>query len=77
MPVGCKMIRPDYYNPEDPTEPIKVIQAWGLNFALGNVLKYVARAGHKPGVAALEDLKKAQTYLALEIQAIKAKGAAQ
>ncbi len=65
------MIRPPYYNPENPTEPIKVIQAWGLNFALGNVLKYIARAGNKPGTEAIEDLEKAQTYLALEIAAMK------
>lgn len=65
------MIRPDYYNPEDATEPVKVIRAWGLGFCLGNVLKYLARAGRKPGVSALGDLKKAATYLALEIEALE------
>lgn len=65
------MIRPAYYNPEDPTEPVKVIRAWGLGFCLGNVLKYVARAGRKPGVETIDDLKKAATYLALEIEALE------
>ena len=64
-------IRPDYYSPESPLEPVKVIRAWGLGFCLGNVLKYVARAGAKPGVDAIQDLEKAATYLALEIEAMK------
>jgi len=65
------MIRPPYYNPEDATEPVKVIRAWGLGFNLGNVLKYVARAGRKPGVETIDDLKKAATYLALEIESLE------
>lgn len=42
-------------------EPIDVIESWGLGFHLGNVVKYIARAGMKG--AALEDLKKALWYL--------------
>lgn len=54
--------RPDHYSTEDPTyEPIKVIEAWGLDFSLGNVLKYIARAGRKGDT--LEDLNKAMWYL--------------
>lgn len=64
-------IRPDYYDPESEQEPVKVIRAWNLGFCLGNVLKYIARAGRKPGTSALGDLKKAATYLALEIEAIE------
>lgn len=30
-------------------EPVKVIQDWGLSFCLGNVVKYLARAGRKDG----------------------------
>ncbi len=61
-------IRPDYYSPESPYEPLKVIHAWGLGFCLGNALKYIARAGKKGGEAQhLEDLKKARTYLDWEI----------
>lgn len=44
-------------------EAIKVIEAWRLNFSLGNAVKYIARAGKKPGSSKAEDLKKAQWYL--------------
>lgn len=59
---------PNHYGGEDsPHEVIKVIDAWDLNFALGNTVKYVARAGHKPGADYVEDLKKARWYLDHEI----------
>lgn len=54
-------------------EVIDFIEDKGLNFNLGNVVKYVARAGHKKSsgksidAKALEDLKKAQWYLNREI----------
>ena len=35
----------------------------GLNFNLGNVVKYIARAGQKQGESELKDLKKAVWYL--------------
>lgn len=60
-------VRPDYYGPGGVYEPLRVIDAWGLSFRLGNALKYVARAGKKPGTSALEDLRKAATYISLEI----------
>jgi Protein of unknwon function (DUF3310) len=66
------MIRPDHYNTESPYEPRKVIKAWGLGFDLGNVLKYIARAGKKPLESAIDDLEKAQTYLSLYIEDLKA-----
>ena len=47
-------------------EAINVIEAWGLNFSLGNVLKYISRAGKKGDL--LEDLKKARWYLDREIK---------
>lgn len=47
-------------------EPIDVIEAWDLNFNLGNVIKYVARAPYKN--SALQDLEKAKVYLEREIQ---------
>lgn len=49
-------------------EPKDVIRDWGLNFNLGNVIKYVARAGHKNDI--LEDLLKAKQYLEFEIEAL-------
>jgi CO dehydrogenase/acetyl-CoA synthase alpha subunit len=55
----------EHYNP-GPYEAIKVIRAWDLNFTLGNVVKYVCRAGKKGD--ALDDLKKALDYLEEEIE---------
>lgn len=46
-------------------EAIDVIEAFGLNFHLGNTAKYVLRAGRKGD--AVEDLKKAAWYLTREI----------
>jgi len=42
-------------------EVIDAIEAWELGFHLGNVVKYVARAGRKGNQ--LDDLKKARWYL--------------
>lgn len=47
-------------------EPIDVINDWGLNFSLGNVVKYVARCDHKG--TPIRDLKKAADYLRIEIE---------
>ena len=53
---------PDHYGgAENPYEAIKVVDAWGLGFSLGNAVKYIARAG-KMGDA-LTDLRKARWYL--------------
>lgn len=49
-------------------ETIDVIEAFGLGFRLGNVVKYVLRHGRKG--AALADLKKARWYLDREIAAL-------
>lgn len=57
---------PSHYGGADnPYEAIKVVEAWDLNFCLGNVVKYISRAGKKGD--ALEDLKKARWYLDREI----------
>lgn len=49
---------------EMPMMPFDIIDAFGLDFYAGNALKYLLRAGRKPGVEAAEDLKKAQHYIA-------------
>ena len=57
---------PAHYGGEsNPYEAIKVIEAWGLGFCLGNTVKYISRAGKKD--AALQDLRKALWYLNREI----------
>lgn len=53
---------PNHYKRLEP-EPIAVIESWGLGFALGNAVKYIARAGAKPGESAASDLAKAAWYL--------------
>lgn len=59
---------PIHYGGEDnPYEAIKVIEAWGLGFNLGNTTKYISRAGFKDPAKELEDLKKARWYLDREI----------
>jgi len=50
-----------YGGEENPYEAIKVIESWNLDFALGNVVKYISRAGKKG--SKIEDLKKAQWYM--------------
>jgi hypothetical protein len=48
-------------------EAIKVIEAWNLDFHLGNTVKYISRAGKKNPEKELEDLKKAAWYLQRKI----------
>lgn len=56
---------PAHYN-HGKYEPIDVIHDWGLNFDLGNVVKYIARCDYKGN--RLQDLKKARDYLDHEIK---------
>lgn len=60
-----------YGGKDDPYEVIKVIEAWGLGFTLGNTVKYIARVGKKDPDKILEDLKKARWYLDREIEKYK------
>jgi hypothetical protein len=65
---------PSHYGGADnPYEAIKVIDAWGLGFCLGNTIKYLARAGKKDPT--IQDLKKARWYLDHEIAALEAANA--
>tara|TARA_B100002019_G_scaffold148426_1_gene127780 strand:+ start:541 stop:753 length:213 start_codon:yes stop_codon:yes gene_type:complete len=58
-----KVDHPDHYGGENnPYEAIKIIEAWGLDFHLGNVVKYISRAGKK-SENVLEDMRKAKWYL--------------
>ena len=54
-------------------QPIDLINAQNLNFNLGNVVKYVCRAGKKEGESNLKDLKKAKDYINYEIKRINIK----
>ena len=65
-----KVNHPTHYGGEENIyEAIKVIEAWDLNFSLGNVVKYISRAGKKNET--IEDLEKASWYLKRAIQQIK------
>jgi hypothetical protein len=61
---------PNHYGGKDnPYEAIKVIEAWKLNFCLGNTIKYISRAGKKDDT--LQELEKALWYLKREIKNLK------
>ena len=62
---------PDYYK-RGGIEAIDAIEAWGLGFHLGNVVKYIARAGRKTADS-LQDLRKAAWYLDREIERMEHK----
>lgn len=49
-----------YGGKDNPYEAINIIEAYGMDFCEGNVLKYLLRYKKKNGI---EDLKKAQWYL--------------
>lgn len=62
--INSTINHPAYYGGEKNTyEAIKVIEAWDLNFHLGNVVKYISRAGKKDPSKTLEDIQKAKWYL--------------
>ena len=65
--------KPAHYTEGRIFEPKDVIRDWGLNFNLGNAVKYIARAGRKDDI--VQDLKKAQEYIQFEIDAIEAERA--
>lgn len=51
-----------YYGTGD-YQPIDMIDRLHMDFNLANALKYVVRAGNKPGEAVMKDLNKAKDYL--------------
>jgi hypothetical protein len=66
-------LRPKHYGGADSTyEVFKVLEAWNLDkdFYLGNVIKYVARAGKKNSAKEKEDLQKALVYLQRRIDSL-------
>lgn len=63
---------PSHYGGDTVYETIKVIEAWGLGFHIGNAVKYLSRAGKKDAAKELEDLKKAVWYINKQIGLIEA-----
>ena len=65
---------PQHYGGENnPYEAIKVIEAWELDFHLGNTVKYISRAGKKGADKELQDLNKALWYLKRKIEQLESK----
>ena len=64
------MINPNHYRGDRQYEPIAVIEDWGLNYRLGNAVKYISRNGRKPGEDPREGLRKAIWYLEREIASL-------
>ena len=64
-----KSENPAHYSKGREIQPIDVIEDMGFlyNFCIGNVIKYVMRAGRKGD--AIEDLKKAKDYIERAIHA--------
>jgi len=61
---------PKHYNATE-IQPIDVIEKWNLGFHLGNVVKYISRAGIKDPNKKIEDLKKANWYLSRYIESLE------
>jgi len=62
--------KPPHYT-DGGVDTLKFIEAKDLNFRLGNVVKYISRAGKKLGTDPVQDLEKALFYLKREIDARK------
>ena len=66
------MKHPEYYS-AGKIQPIDFIKDQGLNFNMGNVVKYVCRAGRKEKDP-MPDLQKAMAYLEHEMQSLTGSG---
>ena len=56
---------PSHYCSDSGLEAIHVIEAFGLNFHLGNAVKYILMAGKKDNE--IQDLRKALWYLSRQL----------
>ena len=69
--ITSNVNHPSHYLKDSGHEVIDVINAWKLNFELGNAIKYIARAGKKDPNKEIEDLEKAINYIEMQIKNIK------
>lgn len=70
--VHDPVLNPVHYTYGRKHEPLDVIEDWDLDFHLGNVLKYISRAGRKDRM--VQDLRKAMFYLSRKINIEEEKG---
>jgi len=68
-PTEFTPIRPAHYE-SGKISPLDFIEDKGLNFHLGNALKYIVRAGKKDPSKLVEDLDKAMFYLQRHIEKV-------
>lgn len=75
VPLPVSMLEPKHDSVNNPAyytdggiDTIDFIESKRLGYHLGNVVKYISRAGKKGTNAGLEDLRKAQWYLARAIE---------
>lgn len=68
-PEFDSVTHPSHYTQGRNYEPRLVIEDWDLTYYLGNVVKYISRAGRKGDK--IEDLEKAMKYLEWEIERLK------
>lgn len=54
---------PAHYRKHGAMSSIHIITHYGLGFELGNAIKYLLRAGTKPGETEVDDLRKARWYI--------------
>ena len=66
-PKNDEVEHPSHYN-SGKIEVIDYIEDQDLNFNLGNVVKYVSRAGKKDTSKTIVDLMKAKFYIEREIK---------
>ena len=66
-PTSHDIDHPSHYRKDSGLEAIDAIEAWDLNFNLGNVIKYICRAGLKDNPDGIEDLEKALWYIQREL----------
>jgi hypothetical protein len=72
---------PAYYTPRrgvQSTRPdaIEIVQAFGLGFEAGCAVKYLLRAGRKPGASEVKDLYKAMEFIQRRINSLNMEGKA-
>jgi len=70
-PEESSVSHPKHYGGNTTYEAIKVIEAWDLDFSLGNAIKYISRAGKKDPSKEVEDLEKAVWYIKRKIERLK------
>lgn len=68
--MSDKISAPEHYT-FGKYQPKDVIWDWHLDFYIGNVIKYIARAGRKEGSSMIDDLRKARQYIDFELEKLQ------